>query len=222
MEAISTLALVLGTAWASGINLYATVLVLGGLGAAGVIDLPQALGTLETAPVLITAAVLYGLEFFADKIPGVDSLNDALHTFIRVPAGALLAAGMVGDVAPTWQTVAALLLGGAVALGSHATKAGGRAAVNMSPEPFSNIALSFIEDMAVVGALTLAVFAPIAFLVAFACFVAFAVWLLPRIARGLRRLWRKLRGGEAKPSDLRGGTGSGGPEPDPDPPALHR
>ena len=110
MDAMSALALALGAAWASGINLYATVLIIGGLGATGAVDLPPDLAVLETPPVLIAAVVLYALEFLADKIPGIDSLNDMVHTFIRIPAGALLAMGSVAGVAEPWQAVAALAL----------------------------------------------------------------------------------------------------------------
>ena len=130
---------------------------LGSLGAFGVVDLPTDLEVLETPPVLITASVLYALEFFADKIPGIDSLNDTLHTFIRIPAGALLAMGSVSDVAESWQVVAALLLGGVVSAGTHAAKMGSRAIINTSPEPFSNWFASIFEDVIVVIGLLLAV-----------------------------------------------------------------
>lgn len=221
MEPISALALALGASWASGLNLYATVLIIGGLGAAGAVDLPTDLEVLTTAPVLITAAVLYGLEFFADKIPGVDSLNDAVHTFIRVPAGALLAMGSMSDSGEPWQAAAALLLGGLVSAGTHAAKTGSRALVNTSPEPFSNWAASIFEDVLVVVGLMLALFQPVLFLIWMAAFGLFLLWFLPKLWRGLCALWRKLQDAKASPGGGRalaralGGPPSGpaGPTP---------
>ena len=193
MDAMSALALALGASWASGLNLYATTLILGGLGALGIVDLPSDLTVLETPPVLITAAVLYGLEFFADKIPGIDSLNDALHTFIRIPAGALLAMGSVSDVSEPWQAAAALVAGGLVSAGSHAAKMGSRALINTSPEPFSNWFTSFFEDVIVVIGLLLALFSPMVFLIWMAVFALFLIWVLPNLWRGLRTLWRRIQ-----------------------------
>jgi len=206
MDAMSALALALGASWASGLNLYATTLVLGSLGALGVVDLPTDLEVLETPPVLITAGVLYALEFFADKIPGIDSLNDALHTFIRIPAGALLAMGSVSDVAEPWQVAAALLLGGVVSASTHAAKMGSRAIINTSPEPFSNWFASIFEDIIVVVGLLLALFKPTLFLIWMAVFGLFLLWVLPKLWRGLKTLWQRV---QAFQQDQRsGGTGS--------------
>ncbi len=135
-DMLSLMSLAFGAAWASGLNLYATVLILGGLNAFGVVTLPPDMAVISTPEVLITAGVLYFLEFFADKIPGIDTLNDTLHTFIRIPAGAMLAYSTVSDTGEPWQAAAALLLGGLVTAGTHATKTGTRAIINMSPEPF--------------------------------------------------------------------------------------
>ena len=134
---IHTLALTMGVAWASGINLYAAVAVLGLAGNAGYVHLPDTLTIVEDPLVIIAACFMYCVEFFADKMPGVDSTWDALHTFIRIPAGAMLAAGAVGDVTPA-LAVAAGLVGGSVTAATHATKAGTRMLINTSPEPFSN------------------------------------------------------------------------------------
>ena len=206
MDAMSALALALGASWASGLNLYATTLVLGSLGAFGVVDLPTDLEVLETPPVLVTAGVLYALEFFADKIPGIDSLNDALHTFIRIPAGALLAMGSVSDVAEPWQVAAALLLGGVVSASTHAAKMGTRAIINTSPEPFSNWFASIFEDIIVVVGLLLALFKPTIFLIWMAVFGLFLLWVLPKLWRGLKTLWQRI---QAFQEDRQtGGTGS--------------
>ena len=131
-----TLALTLGAGWASGINLYAAVLVLGFLGATGRMDLPAGLEVLSDPLVMLAAGVMYVVEFFADKVPGVDTAWDTLHTFIRIPAGAMLAAGAVGDVG-TGAELAAALMGGGMAAASHAAKSGARVLINTSPEPFT-------------------------------------------------------------------------------------
>ncbi len=206
MDAMSAIALALGASWASSLNLYATTLVLGSLGAFGVVDLPTDLEVLETPPVLITASVLYALEFFADKIPGIDSLNDTLHTFIRIPAGALLAMGSVSDVAESWQVVAALLLGGVVSAGTHAAKMGSRAIINTSPEPFSNWFASIFEDVIVVIGLLLALFSPTVFLIWMVMFGLFLMWVLPKLWRGLKTLWQRIQGFQEDRKS--GGTGN--------------
>ena len=195
VETLQIISLALGAAWASGVNIYAVTLFLGGLGALGVIDLPGGLDVLSNPAVLITAGVIYVVEFFADKIPGVDSIWDAIHTFIRIPAGALLAAGAVAEIGEPYQVAAALLLGGTIAAGSHATKAGARAAINTSPEPFSNWAASITEDILVVGGLSLALFSPWVSFGFFLLFIVFAIWLLPKLWRILRQLIARLGGG---------------------------
>lgn len=186
-----TLALTLGAGWASGINLYATVLVLGLAGASGSIELPPGLEILTDPLVLFAAAVMYLTEFVADKVPGVDTSWDALHTFVRIPAGAFLAAGAAGDLGPGADVVAAIL-GGGLAAASHATKAGTRVLINSSPEPFTNWAASIGEDVGVVGGLLLALTHPAVFLVLLALFLLLLVWLLPRIWHGIRRLLRAI------------------------------
>src|SRR5262245_16233287 len=142
MDLISTL---FGVSFASGLNLYATVLAMGVLHRFGVLHLPQRLDVIATLPVMGGAALLYAVEFVADKVPYLDTVWDGMHTFIRPAAGAFLAFSMVGHVDPKWQVLAALL-GGSVALTSHAAKASTRAAANVSPEPFSNWTLSLTED----------------------------------------------------------------------------
>jgi len=201
MDISALIAVSLGAAWASGLNLYAAVLTLGLLGATGQMTLPPELQILAHPVAIGAAALMYCIEFFTDKLPGIDSTWDAIHTFIRVPAGAALAAGALGDL-PLAVQLAAVLLGGGVALTSHFVKAGARLMINTSPEPFSNWGASVTEDAAAVGGLWLAVFHPVAFAVLFAAFVGFAIWLLPRVWRGLATLWRRLRGrGANGPAD---------------------
>lgn len=202
MDALSLIALGLGAAWASGINLYAAVLLLGGLHAFGLIPLPPDLEVLSHPAVLGVSGFLYVVEFIADKVPGVDSIWDAVHSFIRIPAGAMLAAGAVGSYGGGYEMALALLAGGALAATSHAAKASGRVAVNASPEPFSNWALSFFEDLLVLGGLILALFKPALFLTLLGGFVLAAIWLLPKLWRGLRRLFG---GGKPKVESAQGG-----------------
>ena len=146
MEAVNIIALSMGAAWASGINLYATIFMLGYMGITGNIVLPDELQILTDPMVMAAAGFMYCVEFFADKIPGVDSGWDTMHTFIRIPAGAMLAAGAVGDVSAAAELSAALL-GGTLAAGSHATKAGGRLLINTSPEPVTNWGAFTSEDL---------------------------------------------------------------------------
>jgi hypothetical protein len=186
MDIVNTLALTLGVGWASGLNLYAAIFMLGFLGSNGHIVLPPDLQVLQDPLVLFAAGFMYCVEFFADKTPGVDSAWDALHSFIRIPAGAILAAGAVGDVGPAAQLVAGLL-GGAFAAGTHLTKAGSRLLINTSPEPFSNWAASITEDVAVIAGLWTALNHPVLFLALLALFVLVMIWLLPRLWRALKR-----------------------------------
>lgn len=192
MDPIAQVALAAGLAWASGIRLYAVVFLAGLMGRFGWLTLPSHLAMLEEPVVLAVAGVLLAVEFVADKVPAVDSAWDALHTFIRVPAGALLAAGALGELDPAWVAIAALL-GGTLAGAAHATKAGGRAVINTSPEPFSNWGASLAEDLAVPLGFWLAVQHPVAFLVLLALFLALAAWLLPRLWRGLKSVLARLR-----------------------------
>jgi len=188
----SILALTMGAAWASGINLYAAILVLGMMGTTGNIDLPPGLEILSDPLVLFAAGAMYFIEFFADKIPGVDTGWDIMHTFVRIPAGAMMAAGAVGEVDPV-VSLAAAILGGGLAATSHAAKAGTRAVINTSPEPFTNWTASVAEDVAVVAGLWTALNHPVLFIVLVILFVALVIWLLPRIWRGVKRVFWKLR-----------------------------
>ncbi|MCG8312271.1 MAG: DUF4126 domain-containing protein, partial [Pseudomonadales bacterium] len=187
----STIALSMGVAWASGINLYAAILVLGVGGSTGNIELPPDLMVLQDPMVIGAAGLMYFVEFFADKTPGVDTGWDGIHTFIRIPAGALLAASSVGDVTPALEITAGIL-GGGMAATSHATKAGTRMMINTSPEPFTNWAASITEDVAVLGGLWAALNYPIAFLALLALFIIFAIWILPKIWRAVKLIARKI------------------------------
>jgi len=194
MDTINTLALTLGAGWAAGINLYAAVFVLGYLGATGHAVLPPGLEVLSDPLVMAAAGLMYCVEFFADKTPGVDTGWDSIHTFIRIPAGAVLAAGaasglQVGEAAE----FAAALVGGTLAAGSHFTKTGSRILINTSPEPFTNWTASVMEDIAVIGGLWTALNYPVAFLILLALFCLLMVWLLPKIWRALKLLLHKLR-----------------------------
>ncbi len=188
MPALETVALTTAVGWGSGINLYATVFMLGLLSQTGHLTLPPDLQILADPLVMAAAGLMYCVEFFADKTPGVDSGWDAIHTFIRIPAGAALAMGAVGEVDPAVQ-VAALLLGGSLAATSHAAKAGARVLINTSPEPFSNWTASITEDLAVIGAMWAALNHPWLFLTALGLFLLLMVWLLPKLWRGIKRLF---------------------------------
>jgi hypothetical protein len=192
MDPVSIIALTLGAAWASGINLYAAVLTLGLMGASGAIALPAGLEILTHPLVITIAGFMYVVEFFADKTPGVDTGWDALNTFIRIPAGAVLAAGAVGEVGPAAQ-LAAALVGGGLTAATHATKAGTRVMINTSPEPFSNWAASITEDVAVIGGLWAALHHPWLFLVLLAVFVLIMAWALPKLWRAFRSVIARLR-----------------------------
>jgi hypothetical protein len=195
VETIQAISLLLGASWAAGINLYAAVLVLGYLNGAGHLVLPADLQILSDPLVMFAAGAMYMVEFFADKTPGVDTGWDAVHTFVRIPAGALLAAGMSQaiTVSPAAE-FAALLAGGSLAATSHAAKAGTRVLINTSPEPFSNWAASLTEDVAVVAGLWTAVHNPALFLGLLVLFLLLAAWLLPRIWGGVKRIARTVGG----------------------------
>ena len=177
--------------WASGLRLYAVLFVVGGLGHLGWIPLPGTLSVLTHPLVLAASGFMFAVEFFADKIPGVDSVWDAVQTFVRIPAGAALAAGVFGD-APAAATFAAAILGGTLAAGSHLTKAGSRVAINTSPEPFSNWAASFGEDLAVGVVLWLAWSYPLVAAAVLVVAVLVMLWLLPRLFRLIRRFLDRL------------------------------
>ena len=191
-QLLQTVVLASLLAWASGLRLYFLIFCLGMAGNFGYIDLPAGLQVLRHPWVIGAAGVLLAMEFFVDKVPGIDSAWDALHTLIRIPAGALLAAGATGDTLSA-LTVAAGLLGGTITAGTHLAKAGGRAIINASPEPFSNWGASFTEDAAVAAGIWLAFWYPIAFLATLAVFLALVIWLLPKLWRGAIAMWRLLR-----------------------------
>lgn len=198
-EVLQSVALASLLAWASGIRLYLVVFVLGLCGYLGYIDLPAGLRILQHPWVVAAAGWMVFVEFVVDKVPALDSAWDAVHTFIRIPAGALLAAGATGDTLSALSVVAALL-GGTLTAGTHFTKAGGRALINTSPEPVTNWGASFTEDALVLGGIWVALYYPIVFLVALALFIALMVWLLPRLMRGIRAVFRKLREIRTRPS----------------------
>jgi hypothetical protein len=191
MNPIETLGLALGAGFSSGLNLYATVATLGLLERFGVIHLPQSLHVLSHPVILVVAVVLYLAEFLADKIPYVDTVWDAIHTFIRPPAAALLAYGAAGAAPAEWRWAAALLAG-SVALASHGTKASARAAVNTTPEPFSNWALSFGEDVLAVWLTWMATVHPVATTVVVIVLVAVSLFLLFHLFRFARRALQRL------------------------------
>lgn len=184
---IKMIALTMGVAWASGINLYAAILVLGILGSTGNVTLPPDLMILTDPLVIAAAGVMYVVEFFADKIPGVDNGWDTIHTFIRVPLGALLAAEAVGEMNPA-VAIAAAILGGGLAASTHATKSGARILINTSPEPVTNWLTSLGEDFAVIVGLWTALHYPLVFIIFLVFFIILLVWLLPKIWRGVKRL----------------------------------
>lgn len=181
-------------AWASGLRLYLALFLAGLAGRLGWIELPQSLALLEHPLVLGASGFMTLVEFFADKVPWLDSVWDAVHSFIRIPAGAALAAAVFADTGAA-VALAAAILGGGVAAGTHLAKAGGRAAINASPEPFSNWAASLAEDGLVPVGLWLAVAHPLAFLALLAVFALAAVLLVRQIARGLRRVFSSLGSG---------------------------
>lgn len=192
MDTVQIIALTMGTAWASGINLYAAIFMLGLMGTTGNVALPAEMQVVQDPLVMSVAGLMYCVEFFADKTPGVDTTWDALHTFIRVPAGAILAMGAVGDTSAAME-LTAFLVGGSVAAGSHATKAGTRVMINTSPEPFSNWTASIGEDLLVIGGIWAALNHPEIFLVGFVIFVLLMIWLLPKLWRGIKQLLQSIR-----------------------------
>jgi hypothetical protein len=179
--------------FASGLRLYAVLFIVGAAGYLGWVELPSGLAVLSHPLVLAASGFMCFVEFFADKIPGVDSLWDVLHTLIRIPAGAALAASVFGDSSSA-SMLAAAILGGTLAAGSHLTKASSRAVINTSPEPFSNWGASLTEDIAVGGLLWLAVAHPLAAASVVAVAVVLMIWLLPKLWRAGRRIAGRLSG----------------------------
>ena len=192
LQVVQSVALASLLAWASGIRLYLVIFAVGLVGYLGYVELPAALKVLQHPWVIGAAGFLLAMEFLVDKVPGIDSIWDAAHTFIRIPAGALLAAGATGDTLGA-LTVAAGLLGGTITAGTHFAKAGGRAIINTSPEPFSNWGASFTEDAAVLGGIWIAYLYPVVFLGALALFALLVIWFLPKFWRGFTALLRRLR-----------------------------
>lgn len=198
MDILQSLALAGGMAWASGMRLYAVVFLAGLLGRLGYLQLPATLSVLENPWIIGLSGVLLCIEFLADKVPAVDSFWDALQGFIRIPAGALLAALAMGEHDPALM-VAAGLLGGTLTAGTFAAKAGGRALINTSPEPFSNVTASLGEDILTASGLWIAVAHPILFLILLGLFILLLLWLLPKIWRGIRAFFAIFR---KKPSTM--------------------
>jgi hypothetical protein len=195
LDQLANIALALALAWASGIRLYAALFLAGMAGHFHWFEwhAPESLAVLSHPLVLGATGFLLLIEFFADKIPAIDTLWDAIHTFIRIPAGALLAAGVIGvGDEPAW-TLAIGLLGGAISAGTHLMKAGSRAALNTSPEPISNWTASLSEDTAVLTGLWLAIAHPIVFLICLSLFVLLTIWLLPKLYRLICAVGARLR-----------------------------
>lgn len=185
------LAMSAAMAWGAGLRMYLVVFVVGILGKFGYVPLPDALRLLTNPIVLGAAGFMAFIEFFADKIPWLDSAWDAVHTFLRIPAGAALAAGMLGD-SGEGVALAAALIGGTLTAGTHFGKAGTRAMANTSPEPLSNISLSLAEDTMVAGGLALAIANPVIFLVLLLIFVIALVALIRWVFRGISAVTNKL------------------------------
>lgn len=192
MDWFQTLTLALGSAWTSGINLYATVSVLGLLQKFSAIKLPGGLDVLDNWWIIGIAGGLYLVEFVADKVPYVDSIWDVIHTFIRVPAGAVVAYAATAEMDETMK-IAATLLGGGLALSSHGTKAALRAGANLSPEPVSNWILSIVEDIIAFLGTIAAVFAPFVIAIVLGIFLIFFAWFFPKVIRAIVRLFRGIR-----------------------------
>ena len=198
MDTAQLFAIAAALGWASGLRLYAVVFLTGMAGWLGWVDLPPGLHLLQQPLLLVASGLMLAVEFFADKVPGLDSLWDMVHTVIRIPAGALLAAGVFGGDQGSWALIAALM-GGTLAATSHAAKASTRAAANTSPEPFSNLGLSLLDDAAVPGMLWLAWVHPAWFFVALAVALVLMVTLIVLMAKFLRRLFARLRGRASVP-----------------------
>lgn len=192
MDWFSTLTLALGSAWTSGINLYATVSVLGLLQKFSAVKLPGGLDILDNWWIIGIAAGLYIIEFVADKVPYVDSVWDVVHTFIRVPAGAAVAYAATNQMDASVMVIATLL-GGGLAFSSHGTKAALRATANLSPEPVSNWVLSIVEDIIAFAGTILAVIAPVLIAIVLGIFLIFFFWFFPKVVRAVLRLFRGIR-----------------------------
>jgi hypothetical protein len=190
MDTLSSIALAAGLGWASGLRLYATVFSVGLLAKYGYLALPASLDILSHPYLIALSGVLLIIEFLADKIPLVDSAWDSIHTFIRIPAGALLAMGAIDSSDPLIATAIGLL-GGTLAGGAHLAKAGSRALINTSPEPVSNWTASFAEEGLVATGLWLTFAHPALFLVFIVAFILFLIWLLPKLWRGIQLVFTR-------------------------------
>ena len=193
LDTTQLMAVAAGLGWASGLRLYAVVFLTGMAGYLGWVDLPSGLKLLQSPLMLGASGLMLFVEFFADKIPGVDSLWDVIHTAVRIPAGAALAASVFGADQASWA-MAAALMGGTLAATSHVAKASTRAAVNTSPEPFSNIAMSLLGDSVVPVSLWLSWEHPTAFFVALALALVVMVGAIWMFAKFLRAIIRRLSG----------------------------
>jgi len=191
-QIIALISMSMGVAWASGINLYATILMLGIMGSTGNIDLPPGLAVLSDPMIIGAAGLMYCVEFFADKIPGVDTAWDTIHTFVRVPAGAILASSAVGDVSSA-AAIASGILGGGMALTTHSLKSGSRVLINTSPEPVTNWTASIAEDIAVFTGLWAALNHPTLFVVLLILFVFLMIWLLPKLWQGIKTVFAAVK-----------------------------
>ena len=199
VDTMQLVALAAALGWASGLRLYAVLFIVGAAGYLGWVPLPSGLSVLAHPFVLAASGFMCFIEFFADKIPGVDSLWDVVQTFIRVPAGAALAAGVFGDSSAA-SMLAAAIVGGTLAAGSHLAKAGSRAVINTSPEPFSNWTASFGEDLAVGTLLWLAFAHPLVALAVLAVLVALTIWLIPKVWRMVRAIVARVSGWFGQPT----------------------
>jgi len=199
---VQSVALAAGLAWASGLRLYLVLFLAGLLSHLGYLQLPDNLKLLEHPLVMGASGLLLVAETIADKVPGFDSFWDSLQTFVRIPAGGLLAALSLGGADPAWM-LAAGLIGGTITAGTALSKAGGRLAINTSPEPFSNWTASFGEEAAVLGGFWLMLVHPWLFLALLAVFLVLVAWLLPKLWRFVRKLVDRLlsffRGGSQEP-----------------------
>src|SRR5574343_1191050 len=191
MDLIQTVALSAGLAWASGLRLYLVVFLAGVLSHFGVLQLPDTLAVLQNPLVIAVAGIMAFAELIADKVPAFDSVWNGFQTFIRIPAGALLAALALGDADPAWM-VAAGLFGGTITAGTHFAKAGSRLAINASPEPFSNWLASFGEEGMVLGGLWAMLASPVVFLGLLLVFLVVAAFVLIKVWGFVARLFRRV------------------------------
>lgn len=188
---IQTTALALGIGLAGGFNIYATILVLGVSGMTGGVTLPSELEVLQNPLVIGVAGLMYIAEFFADKIPGFDTVWDSIHTFIRIPLGALLAGDAMAEFGPVAETVS-MIIGGGLSSAMHFTKSGTRAIINTSPEPVTNWTASISEDAAVFGGMWAAINHPVVWISIAVIVIILMVWIIPKLWRGIKLIFKKI------------------------------